>query len=246
MIEALINFCQGNTEIETFVRNQVAARLKKKPETSQEEVEHIIDYLRISEEAPKRLIKASYKDMNRKAEEWSKRQQKKGQGIIETEEDTHTEIDFGDGFKLVKLVSKNSYQREGTLMGACQGNYYKQTSVSLYSVRDSLNNPHCTFEVKKFNKYINQIKGKGNGCIHPKYIHYVIKSLEHFNGEVNTSQLKYMGYNLLDEETLKVLDENFTYKWISFQGKKFVYTHLTPKRNKGVSQEDILNLILES
>jgi hypothetical protein len=56
-------------------------------------------------------------------------------------------------------------------MSHCVASYYGRDTV-IYSLRDSNNNPHCTIEDG------NQIKGKGNGSVDPKYIDYVVKFLE--------------------------------------------------------------------
>ena len=48
--------------------------------------------------------------------------------------------------------------------------------------------PHCTMEKDK------QIKGKGNGDIHPKYVHYIVKFLEHVGMSVSDSEMKHLGY----------------------------------------------------
>ena len=127
-----------------------------------QEAEHVIDYM-LSDKAPKRLEHATYEQMKNNTEKWNKTLIKKGKKVKETEDDVEVILDFGDGFKFVKLVGKKSYEREGFLMRHCVASYFGK-DTEIYSLRDNENNPHCTIE-----KDI-QIKGKGNGEIHPKYI----------------------------------------------------------------------------
>ena len=132
---------------------------------NQTEGEHIIDYL-LSSKAPKKLIRATYKQIKENTEKWNKALIKKGQHIKETEKDVEVVIDFKDGFKAVKLIGKNAYKREGYLMRHCVESYYSKDD-KIYSIRDKKNIPHCTLS-----KSSQQIKGKGNGSINPKYIKY--------------------------------------------------------------------------
>ena len=127
----------------------------EKPST--EEVEHIIDYL-MSDVAPVRISQMTYDEAKRGAEKWNATLIKKGEHIKETATDTEVVLDFKDGFKVVKLVGKNAFEREGYLMRHCVASYFgKETEV--YSLRDIHNMPHCTIEKNQ------QIKGKGNGKI---------------------------------------------------------------------------------
>jgi len=95
--------------------------------------------------------------------------------------------DFGDGFKIIKLVGENAYKREGFLMRHCVGSYYGRR-VEIYSLRDKENMPHCTMERDQ------QIKGRGNGSINPKYIKYIVAFLEEMGMSVGDSEMKNLGY----------------------------------------------------
>ena len=125
----------------------VLVAAQKKKQLGQAEIEHIIDYL-ASDAAPKRLRKMSYSQAKISAEKWTKAQQKKGRHIVETDADTETIHDFLDGTRIVKLLTKNAYQREGFFMSHCVGAYDPE-STTVYSYRDSKNKPHATFEVSK-------------------------------------------------------------------------------------------------
>ena len=170
--------------IETVLKNAVA----KEPKTT-EEVEHVLDYL---VQCGKNIQRMSYKDAKRLSDAWLKTQIKKGNNIKELPEDTEIVLDFKDGFKVVKLIGENAYKREGFLMSHCVGSYYGR-DVEIYSLRDKDNIPHCTMEKDQ------QIKGKGNGDIHPKYILYVVKFLEHVGMTVGDSEMKHLGYINVEE-----------------------------------------------
>jgi hypothetical protein len=149
------------------------------------EVEHIIDWMIMTDQ--KKLKKMSYEQAKIKAEKWNKTQQKKGNNIEELPEDVEVILDFKDGFKIVKLIGENAYKREGFLMSHCVGSYFGN-GKEVYSLRDKNNMPHCTIEKDQ------QIKGKGNGEIHPNYIDYVVKFLESIGMEVRDSGMLNLGY----------------------------------------------------
>ncbi len=165
--------------VDTVLKNE----LKRETKTT-EEVEHILDYM---VQCNKKVERMSYKDAKKLADAWTKTQQKKGNGIVEKSEDTEVVLDFKDGFKIVRLIGENAYKREGFLMSHCVGGYYGN-GKEIYSLRDKDNMPHCTMEKDQ------QIKGKGNGDISPKYITYVVKFLEHVGMRVGDSEMKHLGY----------------------------------------------------
>ena len=170
-----------------FVEKWVKTTLKnyiEKANPSTEEVEHILDYL---VQSGKKVSKMSYPEAKSNAEKWMKTQIKKGNSIEEKPEDTEIVLDFNDGFKIVKLIGENAYKREGFLMRHCCASYFGK-DVEIYSLRDKDNVPHCTMERDR------QIKGRGNGDIHPKYVHYVVKFLEHTGMTVGDAEMKHLGY----------------------------------------------------
>jgi len=184
----------ANNEVLNWISHNLVNYLKENKE-DQDEIEHIIDYL-INDNAPYKLIKTSYEQAKIKAEKWTKKLQNKGEHIKETKKDTEVVLDFKDGFKIVKLISKNAYDREGFLMRHCVASYYGK-DTEIYSLRDKNNMPHCTIEKD------NQIKGKGNGDIHPKYIDYVVKFLEHIGMTVGDNEMAHLGYVNIE----KLLDD---------------------------------------
>jgi hypothetical protein len=167
-------------------------------------VEHILDYL-ASPAAPARLQKMSVADAKRKSDEWSKANQKKGRDLIDTKEDLETIHDFGDGTRIVKLKTRKALQREGFLMSHCVGGWNIGDNIQIYSYRDADNMPHATFEVHKSDGQINQIKGKGNGPIHPKYINPILEFLKAIGMEVRPKDMVNLGYYHIHEDHLEFL-----------------------------------------
>ena len=213
-------------EVKNWININLVNYLKTNPE-NYGEIEHIIDFLS-SDKAPKRLRKMSYEEAKKGADKWVKALTKKGNNIIETDKDVETIIDFKDGFKLVKLVGNSAFIREGFLMSHCVGSYSNKSNCDIYSLRDIKNNPHCTIEVRKSSRSesIQQIKGKGNGSIHPNYIKYIIQSLKYFDIKINTNEMVNLGYITLQDTTWKILDK--TYKevsYINFNGDKYFYIY---------------------
>jgi hypothetical protein len=154
----------------------------------QGEFEHIIDYL-IHKDFDN-LSWASYNLLSKKSKKWV-RMLNQNVATIDEEHgvDIETILDFQDGYRFVKLLSKNAYTREGNLMSHCVSDYYNR-DVEIYSLRDSFNKPHCTIEKDR------QIKGKGNGSISPKYIDYVVKFLEWTGMAVRDNEMSNLGYRV--------------------------------------------------
>ena len=188
-MKTYLDFATGihnaNSEVLDWIQSNLANYLAKNPENEQE-IEHIIDFL-CSDKAPKRLQKMSYDEANASAKKWLKALAKKK---VETEKRGATKVvkQWQDGFKFVQLITKESYEREGTLMKHCVGSYFGKDD-EIYSLRDAKNMPHCTVS-----KDSQQIKGKGNGSISPKYVKYVVEFLEHLGVEVRDTEMENLGY----------------------------------------------------
>lgn len=214
---------QASDEVLTWLGTAGQKALKKQ-QTTETTLEHIIDYL-CSPAAPKRLRKMSYEQANRKAKEWSEANQKKGRNLVDTDKDISTIHDFEDGSKIVKLLTANALRREGYLMSHCVGTYVADSdSYEIYSYRDSKNMPHATFEVAKNGNEIMQIKGKGNGAIHPKYIHPILTFLRSINCEPRVSEMKNLGYYHIPDEHKEFIKEKFGEKAITYiNGIAYVY-----------------------
>lgn len=188
----------SSQDVISWLETAVSAALKKE-KIKEDEVEHIIDWM-CSSDAPKRLLKMSVVDAKRKAHEWSEKNKKKGHGLEDSPDDLSTFMTFDDGFKIVELLTQKAYQREGSLMSHCLGGYSVKSNVSMYSLRDEKNNPHCTFEVSKDGESVLQIKGKGNGSIHPKYVYKVIYFLKKNGMDIRPSEMKNLGYYHIPKE----------------------------------------------
>ena len=167
------------------------------------EVEHIIDYL-VSDARPPRIRKMSFQQAKISAHKWSLAQQKKGSKLEDDVDDLEVLHDFLDGTKIVKLKTKKAFQREGFLMHHCVGGYSVSDSVDIYSYRDSKNMPHATFEVQKNSGEMVQIKGKGNGPIHPKYIYKILAFLDGIKFKIRPSDMKNLGYYHIEKDILSI------------------------------------------
>lgn len=192
-LEVYAKHLNANDEVLLWL-NTAGKKALKTEKTDSSTLEHILDFF-VSSAAPSRLQKMSLEDAKRKAEEWSKANQKKGRDLVDGEDDIEAIHDFGDGTKIVRLKTKKAFQREGFFMSHCAGGYSPDSAhCHIYSYRDKANEPHATFEVQKENNEIIQIKGKGNGPIHPKYIHPILAFLKAIGMEIRPGDMKNLGY----------------------------------------------------
>lgn len=215
MLESILKYSEGlgaSQEIISWL-NTSGKKALLKNKTNNEELEHIVDYF-ISSAAPKRLQKMSIEDAKRKAKEWSESNQKKGKNLIDTKDDIEIFLSFEDGTRIVKLLSTSAYKREGFLMSHCLGGYSIKSEVDIYSYRDKKNMPHATFEVQKNSNEIVQIKGKGNGPIHPKYIFPVLEFLKKLGLDIRPNDMKNLGYYHIDKSHLEFLKQSDAQKQI--------------------------------
>ncbi len=211
-----------NTEILNWLTTVGNSAIKKN-QSSEISLEHIIDYL-VSDKAPTRLQKLNIKDAKRLAKEWSDRNQKKGKNLTDSDKDIELIHDFLDGTKIVLLKTEKAYKREGFLMSHCLGGYSIKDDVHIYSYRDKNNNPHATFEVHKNDKEIIQIKGKGNGDIHPKYIHPILAFLKLIGMDIRPSEMKNLGYHHIDKAHLEFLKRTEAWSQVTvISGEHYAY-----------------------
>lgn len=192
----------ANSEIVWWLEHTGAAAIKKNL-INENDLEHIIDWM-CSERALLRLKKMSLIDARKKTNQWVEKNIFKGSKLSECSEDVEEYINFSNGFKFVKLLTKNSFQREGHLMSHCLGGYSPSGELKIYSLRDLKNNPHCTIEVRG-GKEINQIKGKGNGNIHPKYINYVLDFLDKMGMKIRPKEMKNLGFYHIDKSHVEFI-----------------------------------------
>lgn len=215
-----------NDEVKLWVSRNLKNYLEKNAE-NRDEIEHIIDYLN-SPEAPPRLQKMSYLQAKSNADKWLKSQVKKGKTIDEKESDVEVFLDFGDGFKIVKLIGENAYKKEGFLMGHCVASYYQGRS-EIYSLRDKNCNPHATIEVIIERGRINQVKGKGNGSIHPLYIRYILAFFSQINLEVESYELGRLGYKKIEDKTFAKVKDIKGLAFLQVQESNYIYINSVPE-----------------
>ena len=219
-MEKYLNYAK-HIEANEYVLKWIETTLKNYCEKNQpatEEIEHIIDYLA---QAPK-ISRMSYKEAKSNAEKWLKTQIKKGMDIEEKPEDIETILDFGDGFRVVKLIGENAFKREGFLMSSCVASYFGK-NTEIFSLRDKDNLPHATLEKNQ------QIKGRGNGDICLKYIDYIVKFLQKIGMTVSDDEMKHLGYINVSEIMKKEPDLIFP---DLYNGKYFYKEKLDKVENK--------------
>jgi hypothetical protein len=88
-----------------------------------------------------------------------------------------------NGFTIVKLKTKEELEYEGGQMGHCigDGGYDEklvENTHAYYSLRDSNNRPHATFEVRLEDNFLLECRGKENRAPVAKYIPYVIEFIK--------------------------------------------------------------------
>lgn len=234
MINELKAQCQ-NEGTRLWVERVVSKALKRKT-YALGDLEHCLDYFHSKEVPSKNITSIGVEQAIKKAKKWVEKLNKQAIKNVETEQDIEIVETYNDGFKFVKLLSKDAYQREGKLMSHCVASYYGKNNVAIYSLRDQLNKPHCTIEFLQSGEEINQIKGKGNGPIHPKYIKMILLFLDKMGSTVRPSEMQYLGYTHLVAETLETynkLKSMFTdFKELHYGGNFFVYNLSKPKKVK--------------
>lgn len=214
----------ANTEVLHWL-NTTGKKALAQQKTTASELEHILDFL-VSSHAPSRLQKMSFADAKRKTSEWTKQQQKKGENLIDSKKDIELIHDFFDGTRIVRLKTKKALQREGFLMSHCVGSYsVDDPNQHIYSYRDKNNMPHATFEVQKENNEIMQIKGKGNGMIHPKYVHPILAFLKAIGMDIRPQDMVNLGYYHIDKVHLDFINkfESAKKQYVTIYGEAYAF-----------------------
>jgi hypothetical protein len=96
----------------------------------------------------------------------------------QTEGDIKTVLDFGDGYKIVELLTQNALKLEGPKMGHCVGggaydDGVEKGTTKIFSLRDKNNEPHVTFEADIAKNTLKQCKGKEDKPAVALYMPYV-------------------------------------------------------------------------
>jgi len=212
----VIEFQEGNEAGLFFIDNQLSKYLESNQE-NQSEIEHILDYLY----STNKKFEIGYKTIKEKSRKWAKKLSENIDNSDEIEgEDYEVIKDFKDGFRFVSLKTEKAYKREGLLMSHCVASYFGRDD-EIYSLRDKKNNPHATLS-----KSSQQIKGKGNGEIKPKYVEYVVSFLEELGIEVRDSEMKNLGYVNFEEHKSECRKEDL------FRDKYFYKKDIDKLKNK--------------
>lgn len=152
-IQYVRDFHNNNEQGLQFINLVLSEHIKDNP-VNQTEVEHILDFLYHNK--VKDVSKISYQHFIDKTKKWDKKLQS-----IKLKDDSdgiETILNLDNGFKFVKLISKESYEKEGKLMSHCVSSYYGKSESIIYSLRDKNNNPHCTIEQTNNETDVTQIK----------------------------------------------------------------------------------------
>ena len=153
-------------------------------EKLQELVPSVIDYVEYSlEQKPNLALRnLGFAQAIKNSEAWHKKLANKKQKST-VEPGSKVVMEFPDGYFWVELASDNSMKNEGARMGHCVGDggyhrLYLLGKITIYSLRDSKNEPHITMDVDPSTDTVSQIKGKANTEIKPEYLPYLFEFLK--------------------------------------------------------------------
>ena len=221
LLNNLKTYCEGNKTALKFIELYV----KNKENINQGGVEHILDFIKNSE-IPIDIDNTSYRSLEKKTKKW-----------VENNISSVIDVDLGiddmipvyssGNLMVYKLLTKKALQVEGKLMNQCVGGY-DPNRTDIYSIKDDNLMSHATIEVCKDN--VNQVKGRGNGSVNPKYINIILEFLELIGKKVRESEMKYLGYISISKEEKKLLQENFIVDILDFDDKDYLYVNKKIKR----------------
>lgn len=98
---------------------------------------------------------------------------------------------FSNNYTIVKLTGRSAFQREGKLMKHCVS-FYNLANQEILSLRDELNNPHCTIEVLE--GVVNQVRGVSNTNVDISKRKYVKDYLiNHLKKPINDDSASFIG-----------------------------------------------------
>jgi hypothetical protein len=184
-------------------------------------IEHVIDYLTQAMEPPedfpqdlkiRDLTRLSVQDAIRKSNDWTEWLNSRDiRGDVAAGEKEIVKLD--GGYRVVQLTSAAALDLEGKLMQHCVGSYaqeVQQEDTSIYSLRDSSNKPHVTFEIEPGNKSVEQIKGKQN---EPPVEKYYAACIEFLNYGIKKGFIKYIDYVELQDSLESVFHKGKIYPY---------------------------------
>lgn len=194
----ITQYLQDNdSRINNWLNTHVLPVIKANPdEDYREAIEHCIDFLK-SKESPKKITRLGFIDTIKLSEEWTVKLNNKK---LKAEcDESVEEIIVLDQYRWVKLLTEESFSREGKIMQHCVASYFGKNKVEIYSLRDSLNEPHCTIEVISETKVINQVKGKQNRAVIGKYHKAVIDFVNNTGCKIREYELKNFGAIVIED-----------------------------------------------
>ena len=94
--------------------------------------------------------------------------------LMEELDDSVVVFSFEDGWRIIELLTKFDYQREGGLIGNCVGMFYDGPHT-IYSLRNSLNEPRAN--ILLVGREVTEVAGRYNTVPEPKYLKRVRRFL---------------------------------------------------------------------
>ena len=109
-------------------------------------IQNVLDFICYSGYShDKNITSLDFEEAEFKHELWIRQLRKKQNSIEGVIEEAKK---FSNGFKIVLLVDKTAYEREGFVMNHCVGGYYNRSNSDIYSLRDNKGKSLVTIEVK--------------------------------------------------------------------------------------------------
>ena len=181
------------------------------------EKNHLIDFL-THEYSLKNSINFSYSQCVSKADAWVTKLNQKNLSQIDL---GRVDTFFEEGpYKIVKILDQVARNYEGAKMGHCVAKY--KDEAALYSLRDKENIPHCTIEIR--DGKVNQISGRANSSVSPKYIGFLISFFQKINIAIPKDILKLMGYVHNPEALMLIKKLSSNVKIKVFYNHEYIYT----------------------
>lgn len=142
-----------------------------------EQIAMMFDYLVARVEGGQSIGRMSVEQAIAQSVRWHQ-QRVRAQGKSVEGADIKTVMEFGDGMKMVRVLTPQGLDRDSECLGHCvgQGGYDRRIidgTVKIFSLRDKDDNAHATIEVTSGR--VVQIKGAHNGPVDEQYHLHVKK-----------------------------------------------------------------------
>lgn len=175
-IGKLLSFCLGRV-----VLKECMGAGAFEPARYERVVPHIVDWLvssKLRDEdwlarldangRPLKLMKfGTVAAISAEADKAMQKRRNEGLPVAANQEGEITEAELSDGWRVVRLTTVESLDRESAMMGHCVGNGaydegLQNRSIQIFSIRDRWDKSHITVEVTPLGHAIRQVQGKGN------------------------------------------------------------------------------------